>query len=174
MQDRNPYAAPRATVAAAELDEDYGEIRVFTARGRLGRVRYIGYSLGLTFLFSAVLGIAAGLAGPAVALPVTIVGYIAIFFVSLLLTIQRAHDFNSSGWLSLLMFVPLANLIFLIIPGTDGENRFGKQPPPNTVGAIIAACLLPLIVILGIAAAIAIPAYQDYVQRAQAAQSQSE
>jgi hypothetical protein len=65
MQDRNPYAAPRATVAAAELDEDYGEIRVFTARGRLGRVRYIGYSLGLTFLFSVVLGIAAAIAIPA-------------------------------------------------------------------------------------------------------------
>jgi Tfp pilus assembly major pilin PilA len=34
------------------------------------------------------------------------------------------------------------------------------------VGAIVVACLLPAIMIVGIVAAIAIPAYQDYVQRA--------
>jgi uncharacterized membrane protein YhaH (DUF805 family) len=164
VQNRNPYATPRAKVADAA--EVYGEVKIFSAQGRLGRVRYIGYSIGLSLLFSMVLGAVAAAAGPAGVVPVTIIGYIAIITVSILLTIQRAHDFDTSGWLSLLMFVPLVNLIFWFIPGTKGENRFGNPPPPNGVGAIILACVLPLVFVVGIIAAIAIPAYQDYLQRA--------
>jgi uncharacterized membrane protein YhaH (DUF805 family) len=165
MQNRNPYAAPQANVAGAQRGE-YGEIRILSAAGRLNRVRYIGYSTALVFLLSVVIGIAAAAAGPAAAGAVTIAGYLAIIAISILLTIQRAHDFDQSGWLAVLALVPLVNLIFWFIPGTQGENRFGKEPPPNTVGAIVVACLLPAIMIVGIVAAIAIPAYQDYVQRA--------
>lgn len=172
MENRNPYASPRANVADFEGDQEYGEIKILSAQGRLGRVRYIGYSTGLTFLVALLVGVAAAAAGPAAVVVVTVVGYIAIFAVSILLTIQRAHDFDSSGWLSLLVFVPLVALVFWFIPGTRGENRFGKRPPPNSVGAIILACVLPLIVVVGIVAAIAIPAYQDYAQRA--AQMQTE
>jgi membrane associated rhomboid family serine protease len=101
-----------------------------------------------------------------------VVGYGAIIVLSALLTIQRAHDFNSSGWLALLVLIPLVNLIFWFIPGTDGENRFGRKTPPNGIGVILLACIVPLIFIIGILAAIAIPAYSGYVQRAKAAQVQ--
>ena len=47
MQDRNPYAAPQTNVTRGDGPEEYGEIKVFSASGRLGRVRYIGYSVGL-------------------------------------------------------------------------------------------------------------------------------
>jgi uncharacterized membrane protein YhaH (DUF805 family) len=169
VQQRNPYGTPRTRVADAEGDEDYGEIKIFSAQSRLGRVRYIGYSTGVGLLFALVAGAMTAVSPEAVGVVAT-VGYIALFAVSILLTIQRAHDFDSSGWMSLLIFVPLVNLIFWFIPGTRGENRFGKRPPPNTVGAIVLACLLPGIFVLGIVAAIAIPAYQDYVHRAEQAQ----
>ena len=63
--------------------------------------------------------------------------------VGFLLTIQRAHDMNTTGWLALLCLVPLVNLLFWFVPGTRGENDYGKQPPPNTVGVIVLACILP-------------------------------
>jgi hypothetical protein len=91
---------------------------------------------------------------------------VALVVIGFMLTIQRCHDFNMSGWLSLLMLVPLANLIFLIIPGTDGPNRFGGPTPPNTIGVLILAWLFPAIAAIGIVAAIALPAYQDYQKRA--------
>jgi uncharacterized membrane protein YhaH (DUF805 family) len=94
-----------------------------------------------------------------------------MFVVMVMLTIQRAHDFNTTGWIALLAVVPLVNLIFWFIPGTEGENRFGRQTPPNSIVAILLALILPLVFVLGIVAAIAIPAYQDYVKRAQASQS---
>jgi uncharacterized membrane protein YhaH (DUF805 family) len=174
MQNRNPYAAPRANVARADTDEDFGEVSIFATSGRLGRVRYIGYSVGSMLVFGLVAGVVGALLGgnsPLLAV-VGIAGYVAMIVLSIMLTIQRAHDMNSSGWLAILLLIPLVNLIFWIVPGTDGENNYGKRPPPNTTGVILLACVVPLIFILGIVAAIAIPAYQDYALRAQASQQQ--
>ena len=67
-----------------------------------------------------------------------------------LLTIQRAHDFDVTGWLSLVTLVPFGVLIFWFVPGSQGENRFGQQPPPNTTGAIVLACIMPVLLLLGV------------------------
>jgi type IV pilus assembly protein PilA len=96
-----------------------------------------------------------------------VLGYVAIIVIQFLLTIQRAHDMNVSGWLSLIILIPLAVLVFWLVPGTRGENDYGKPPPPKTAGVIVLACLAPLLSIGGILAAIAVPAYQDYTIRAQ-------
>ena len=46
---------------------------------------------------------------------------------------RRLHDINKSGWLMLLLIIPLVNLIFMIYlllaRGTDGANRFGHVRP---------------------------------------------
>lgn len=84
-----------------------------------------------------------------------------------MLTIQRSHAFNTTGWLAILGLVPLVNLIFWFIPGTDGQNRFGAKTPPNGVLTLIAVWIIPVVFILGIVAAVSIPAYQDYVKRSQ-------
>jgi uncharacterized membrane protein YhaH (DUF805 family)/Tfp pilus assembly protein PilE len=170
MQNRNPYAAPQANVARGDSAEEYGEIKVFSPAGRLGRLRYIGYSFGLTILIGILIGIASALvavADPTAAVVVAGLGYIAIIAVQFLLTIQRSHDMNVTGWLSLISLIPLAVLVFWIVPGTPGENNYGKPPPPNSAGVVVLACLLPLVMTVGILAAIAIPAYRDYTIRAQ-------
>lgn len=169
----NPYQTPGAAVADQGA-EQYSEVKILSAAGRLGRVRYIGYSVGLSLLLAVFMGLATGLSAAlgvaAISVAVTGLGYLAMVVVQVMLTVQRCHDFNTSGWLSILGIIPLVNLIFWIIPGTDGPNRFGNPPPPNTTGAVILAMIIPLIFILGIVAAIAIPAYQQYVKRAQAVQ----
>lgn len=168
MQASNPYQSPSAAVA--DHGEQYGDVKLFSASGRLGRVRYIGYSVGLMLLFylfmilGGVLTEAAGLG----VLTIAVVGaaVIGMFVSQVLLTIQRCHDFNMSGWMTLLLIVPLVALIFWIVPGTQGANRFGAPPPPNTTGALVLALIVPGIFVLGIVAAIALPAYQSYVMRA--------
>ncbi|OGI41436.1 MAG: hypothetical protein A2140_08955 [Candidatus Muproteobacteria bacterium RBG_16_62_13] len=163
-----------ATQSITDKDQR-SKINIFSAAGRLGRVRFIGYSLGITFVFylfiAAVAGIGSMLPGDMGKLLVGVVGfggYVAILWVQFLLLIQRSHDFNASGWLSLLIFMPLAVLVFWFVPGTKGDNQYGKPTPPNGAGAILLAALLP-VMIIGILAAIAIPAYHDYVKRARAA-----
>ena len=90
--------------------------------------------------------------------------------VGVMLTIQRCHDFDVSGWLSLLLIVPVAPLLFWIIPGTKGANRFGAPTPPNSTGVVVLALILPILFFVGIIAAIALPAYQSYAERARMAQ----
>lgn len=164
MASANPYQAPGAAVADAGSETQ--PVKVFSASGRIGRARYIAYGTGFYFLFGAVGGVLAGMLGQ-VGLVLLALAWIALVVLGFMLTIQRCHDFDTSGWLSLLWLVPLANLIFLFIPGTDGPNRFGAPTPPNGVGVLIGAWLLPVVFVLGIVAAIALPAYQDYVKRAQ-------
>lgn len=156
----NPYAKPNAAVA--EATEQYQEVKLFGTSGRIGRVRYIAYGIGIYLLFGilgALLGFVIGQAG-------MVIAWIAIMVVGFMLTIQRCHDFNTTGWLSLLVLVPLVNLIFWFIPGTDGSNDYGAKTPPNGVGVIIAACIIPIIFFVGVLAAVALPAYQQYQKRA--------
>ncbi len=171
MPNRNPYAAPQTNVTRGDSSVgEYGEIKMFSAQGRIGRVRFIGYSIGLSILVMLGFGILAAVAAlidPSASLIVIGIGYIAVIVVQFLLTIQRSHDMNVTGWLSLISLIPLAALIFWFVPGTRGENDYGKQPPPNSTGVILLACVVPLVAIVGILAAIAIPAYQDYTIRAQ-------
>jgi uncharacterized membrane protein YhaH (DUF805 family) len=175
MAIANPYDAPKAQVAGAR-DAEYGKVRIFTSQGRIGRLRYIGYSTGLPFLIMLAVGVVSGILGGATGNTafawLVIAGYVAVMIVAILLTIQRCHDMGKSGWLALLLVVPLVNLIFWFIPGTDGENRFGLKPPPNGAGVVVLALIFPILAVVGIVAAIALPAYQDYVKRAQVQQSQ--
>ena len=174
MQASNPYGAPKAEVVGGGKEE-FGTIKVFSSSGRIGRIRYIGYTIGLTWLILMAAGFVGGmlstLVAPMLGIAVIVLAYVAVLVAAVLLTIQRAHDFNQSGWLSLVLIIPLVNFIFWFIPGTDGENEYGRRPPPNSTLGVIIALIVPIIVV-GILAAIAIPAYQDYVKRAQMQQSQ--
>ena len=55
--------------------------------------------------------------------------YLIITFVPFVtLTVRRLHDFNWSGWWYLLVFIPMggaALIVFGLIPGTEGENKYG-------------------------------------------------
>ncbi|MNG26661.1 putative major pilin subunit [compost metagenome] len=63
-------------------------------------------------------------------------------------------------------------LLMLVVPGTTEANRYGPPPPPNSKGVKLLALTWLLVPILGILAAIALPQYQQYLERA--AQTQME
>jgi len=157
----NPYETPKAAVADAT--ELFQPVKPFSGSGRIGRARYIAYGLGIYLLLGILAVVVAGLIGPIGAGVV----WVALLVIGFMLTIQRCHDFDTSGWLSILVLVPFVNLIFWFIPGTDGPNRFGAPTPPNSVLVLIGAWLIPVVAVVGILAAIALPAYQDYAKRAQ-------
>src|SRR3954470_7900687 len=119
---QNPYGAPRAVVGDAA--EAFQPVKLFAVSGRIGRARYIVYSMLVSFaLILPAMALVALSPGPGLA--VLAIAYAATFVMSIMLTIPRTHDFNMPGWFSLLVFVPFANLVFGFIPGTDGPNRFG-------------------------------------------------
>ena len=181
----NPYATPHSEVQAASTE--YAEVKMFSFGGRLGRVRYMAYMMGLMLavwlggglLVALTVPSLSKMGGPVASIvsAVLIIGVYGFMLVgSFTLAVRRIHDFNTSGWLSLLFLIPFVNFIFGLalwfIPGTAGANRFGQQTPPNGTGVTIAAVLAPLALVtyIGVMAAIAIPAYQQYVERAKQTQ----
>ncbi len=165
------YSAPAARVADPAAG-GYSQINIWSAYGRLGRVRYIAYSIGFGILFNVSSTAAAALGGQTVGMVMYGVVLVAGLVIHAMLSIQRAHDFNTTGWLAILAFIPLLNFIFWFVSGSEGENRFGKQTPPNGTGVIIAACIIPIVFIAGILAAVAIPTFQQFSQQTQSSPPQ--
>ena len=174
----NPYAAPRAEVADVFGDEvGVQPVKYFSAQGRIGRLRLLCYSMVgyilfaiLAFVVSFIVGLAAGKGAIAGVVGIVLLIPYLVFYV--LLMIQRSHDMDWSGWTWLLALIPLVGLIWIFNPGTRGANRYGAPPPPNGTGVVVGALVFPVIVIIGILAAVALPAYQQYTVKAKAAQLQ--
>ena len=164
MQPQNPYASPNTNVEI-QTDGNFGSLKLFSTEGRFGRIRYLMYTMGISLLGMVVASIL--LMIPVIGVFLALALYVGIFVVTVFLTIQRCHDFNTTGWLSLLIIVPLVPLIFYLIPGSKGGNNYGLQPPPNSTAIKVGAFLLLGVFLIAIAAAIAIPAYQGYVSLSQ-------
>lgn len=69
---------------------------------------------------------------------VSIVIFVFVAICNITLTIRRLHDFNQSGLLVFLIFLPyvgsLISLAFGVISGTKGVNRFGLDPNADIEG----------------------------------------
>ncbi len=74
---------------------------------------YIGLSMLAAITGSMIFVTLAGLLSLGVLLPQLAAG------------VRRMHDVDKSGWF---LLIPFYNLYLSVIPGTQGDNRFG--PPP--------------------------------------------
>jgi len=180
----NPYSMPQSELTEPVSNETYLP-KLFSLSGRIGRVRYLAYGIGagLLMLPLAVLLMGVGFltgaaAGPDAAAGGGLLGVLLLyglsFAITLVLARRRLNDMGKTGWLGLLMLVPLVNVIvglwLLFGPGDAQANEYGPAPAPNTTGVLILAWVLPVIFVLGIIAAIAIPAYSGYTAKANAEQ----
>lgn len=184
MAANNPYAAPKSNLAMP----DSGGVDTsspFSSKGRFARSTYLAYSFGTMFvmmLVAAALGATGLMSGNTAGMsPGTTVamalGYLVVLYVSTIFGIRRLHDLNWSGWWIVVMYIPIVGVVLavpmLFFRGTAGANNYGSPRPPRTLHVVLAwlMCFIPII---GILAAIAIPAYVDYTKRAKAAQSASQ
>ena len=57
---------------------------------------------------------------------------LALFIPSLAVVVRRLHDVGKSGWMYLLIFIPLIGFIWLFVlavtNGDKGDNKYGKDP----------------------------------------------
>lgn len=176
MDVQNPYQSPTAPVAGTDTGATY-QPRLFALSGRIGRWRYLAYSMSgpiLAMMLAMLPAIAVQALGfNTMGMILMAMGMAAVMVYALSITVRRLNDMDMSGWMCLLMIVPIANvamwLLLALKGGTSGANRYGLPPGPNNFGVILAALIFPFGI--GILAAISIPAYQNYVQRTHAAQA---
>ncbi|MEJ1383648.1 MAG: DUF805 domain-containing protein [Candidatus Sedimenticola sp. (ex Thyasira tokunagai)] len=186
MSSENPYSTPEASVEVEA--EEYYQPKFFSVSGRIGRLRYLAYVSAMYLLIftlmvpimgsSALLGSGQAETVTGITGILVILAYIIITVFTIVCMKRRLNDLNKTGMLALLVFVPLANFLLAIyiifFRGSEGPNRYGPAPTANSMGVKALGLLLPIIAIVGILAAIAIPAYQGYVEKAQQAQMQSQ
>lgn len=156
----------------------------FSANGRFGRLSYLGWNMLMFIIvisFFFVVGIIASFIAPnlfsstadgSISIPfmlIMAVVYITLIYISFIFIIRRLHDCNQSGWLSLLFLIPIINFFFILYlifaPGTPGSNDFGAPRTTQSWEKVL-GWMYGLVPILGILAAISIPAYQNYIERA--------
>lgn len=112
--------------------------QIFTTKGRLNRLPYFLYGIGISMVAGIVLVLFMGLFAVDESLGILgmfvyFIFALAIIPVNICLSIRRLHDLNQSGWLLLLHFVPyigsLGLCIYLtFIRGTYGPNKYGPDP----------------------------------------------
>lgn len=177
----NPYLAPNATLSELASTGETYQPEFFSLHGRIGRVRYLAFSFLAMTLLSIVMGVLTGLlsmmlkksdlmgAGVIGALLINI----PVILVAVVMTKRRLHDLDRTGWAALFMLIPILNFFFglylMFASGSEGANRYGPKPVKNSVLLVIAGLLLPAVFVMGILAAVALPAYKSYTMRAKAA-----
>lgn len=171
MNEANPYSAPESALNTGQ-DALYTP-KIISFQGRIGRMRYLAYSLGFSLLmnlvmtpfvgFSAMMGGMAGSPESMGTLSIIVLALITIvsLVIGVMFVKRRLNDLNRSGWWMLLFIVPVVNLLLIIyllfFPGTDGANNYGPPPIANSFGVLLLAWLFIAIFGLGIISAIALP-----------------
>lgn len=173
----NPYQAPNTNITDVQT-ETY-QPKIFTTKGRIGRLRYLAYSMASILIlipFVVFAGLAAalnnntGLENPIMLVTIG-VGYIFVIVYMVILMKRRFNDMGKSGWFCLLMLVPIVSAIVAIWlmfgKGDVSSNQFGPAPHKNSIAVKFFGLVLPILLLI-IMAATAIPAYNDYIERSQA------
>ncbi|WP_285419352.1 DUF805 domain-containing protein [Pseudomonas sp. efr-133-TYG-5] len=158
MEPSSPYAPPRAHVG--ETQAEFSILKPFGVEGRIGRLRFLAWSMVLSLVTMPIIGVFALIGLGLVSADSTtglIIGGIFAFFlflgfmiVSIMFSVQRLHDIGWSGWLWLLNLVPFLGsffpLVMMVVPGSNVANRYGPPPPPNST-AVKVLCSLWIVVI---------------------------
>jgi uncharacterized membrane protein YhaH (DUF805 family) len=153
-------------VGDVEDAQEYQAVKIWSASGRVGRLRYLAYTTGASLLAVLVITAASSVFGAMAGSVLGMLVYIVTVVFCILVAIQRSHDMDWSGWTVLLQIFPVLGLIWIFKGGSAGSNSYGAPPPPNTMGVKILGLLLPVLFVIGVIAAIVIPAFANYTQRA--------
>jgi uncharacterized membrane protein YhaH (DUF805 family)/DNA-directed RNA polymerase subunit RPC12/RpoP len=159
-----PYAPPLAPVG--EPTTEHSELKVLTIQGRIGRLRYLGWSMSVMAVAVGLLVIASIASAISVVLGSFLMGIIGLGFllVSIQIGAQRLHDMGWSAWFMLLYLIPVVGTILLLamllVPGEAGMNRFGPPQPPNSRAVKILAALWLLVPVISLLTANTLQSHQ--------------
>lgn len=104
--------------------------------GRSRRKEYWMFLLGVVIvaIVLSVMEAAMGMNGMVAGVygPLTTLLVLGLIIPGIAVQVRRFHDQDKSGWFVLLGFIPIVGglivLVFMLLEGTKGPNRFGPDP----------------------------------------------
>lgn len=165
------------------LGAGFNQSRFFDWQGRISRMQFLVYSifnalfvvLGLAIMFVMMDGVQGIVQISPSTLPVSMlvlsgVGAAILGYLQLAVTKRRLNDINKTGWLALIMTVPVVNIFvyvyLLAAEGSEGMNYYGLPPRPAAKLKTTLMLVLPLLMmsLLGILTQVILPSYQALVK----------
>ena len=74
-----------------------------------------------------------------------------LIYLNIVLVVRRLHDLNKSGWMGLLLLIPVVQFFFMIYlllaSGTAGTNQYGPVRPSTFIEKLMAWLILVAILI---------------------------
>lgn len=153
------------TQPAHTLDQAAAESNSpFNGEGRINRITYLAwhgvvvlislvFSLMFVTLAPSALQYMLTLQEPWAVMIIGIVLNILLFFIYISFAIKRLHDVNQSGWLSILILIPIVNFFFslylLFMPGTATPNNYG-QPRPSLGWELVLGWMMIIFICIAI------------------------
>ncbi|GAA2856008.1 DUF805 domain-containing protein [Paenarthrobacter ilicis] len=130
------YGAP----IGAAVQRFFKKYATFSGRASRSEYWWVALVLGVVGLVLQILAGVLGAAGATVSASGTatpgpgfvigmiiyVVFYLAILIPSLSLLVRRLHDGNFSGWLALLVVVPIVVLVLSLLPSNPAGQRFDQ------------------------------------------------
>ena len=109
--------------------------------GRARRTEFWTFSL-LNLIFGFIIGFIDGVIGTFNAeIGIGLLGglfMLALIIPGLAVTVRRLHDVGKSGWMLLIVFIPIIGAIWLFIlyvtDSNSGENKYGPNPKEDKEG----------------------------------------
>lgn len=164
------------------LNQGVNQSRFFDWQGRINRLQFLAYStfnlllalLILAIMYVMIGGIEGVVKAKSEQLPISLLGAtglaaVMLAYLQLAVTKRRFNDINKTGWLALLMIVPVINIFvyvyLLAVEGSDEVNYYGLPAQPATHLKTVLMVMLPLLVIalMGILMQVIVPSYQYMV-----------
>jgi uncharacterized membrane protein YhaH (DUF805 family) len=111
-----------------------------TFEGRARRAEYWWFALFNLLVMVLTMTLDAVVFGGEMA-PFNIVASLVLLVPNIAVGVRRLHDLDRSGWWYLILLVPLVGLVLLLVwsvmRGTQGANRFGADPVDDRVLAMV-------------------------------------
>lgn len=163
MLETNKYT-DQAISAEIGLEEGY-QPKIFSTKGRIGRMRFLTYGmpyriLALLSLFLLTITDEAMEKAKAEEFGFLLINLFALvlFVVALVFSLiflkRRLNDLNKTGWLCLLGPIPVVGFFVgiyaLFFKGTDGPNKYGPPPVKNSfiVRMLGLSCIVTIVIVL--------------------------